>query len=385
MIRRPGPRLVATGALALALALVQAGPGRAEDAAAIQARAAAAGLQGAIEGLKAAATARDRVAALTKTIQAYEAGLAALRDGLRRVTFREDALEAQLNAKRDRISRLLGVLSAIGRTSGPLLLVNPEGPLDTVRSGMLVSDVMPGLQAEAESLRKSLEEIAALRASQQQAMATLRSGMSAIESARLDLSQAIDNRKDLPTRLTESPEELATLAKSISTLGQFAEALSDRRLGQADPQREFASAKGELPWPVAGTILRHAGQPDAAGITRPGVVIATPPRAIVTAPWAATIRYRGPLLDYGNVIVLEPGGGYLIILAGLDTVYGNVGDVIAAGTPVGLMGGKDADPQEFLASAADGGGVGAAETLYMELRQGTKPVDPEDWFVKAKE
>jgi septal ring factor EnvC (AmiA/AmiB activator) len=249
----------------------------------------------------------------------------------------------------------------------------------------MISEVTPGLQAEAEGLRKKLEEIAALRASQEQATTTLRAGLKVVEAARLELSQAISDRKGLPKRFTESPADLAKLATSIQTLGQFADALSDRRMAQADPARTFASAKGSLPWPVPGPILRHAGEADAAGIVRPGVVIATRPRALVTAPWAATIRYRGPLLDYGNVIILEPGGGYLIILAGLDQVYGNVGDVISAGTPVGLMGGKDADPKEFLAASEDGSGDGATETLYMELRKGAKPVNPEDWFAKAKE
>lgn len=376
MIRRLG--------LTLALCLA-AGPLRAADDAAAGARAAASQLQAAITALKAAQGARDRVAALTTTIEAYESGLSALRDGLRRVTFREDTLQAQLDAKRDRISRLLGVLSSIGRSPGPLLLLNPEGPLGTVRSGMIVSDVTPGLQAESETLRQQLQEIAALRAAQQSAADTLRSGLKTVEEARLALSQAISERTDLPKRFTESGAELERVAQSVKTLGDFADLLSDQRMAQADPQRDFASAKGTLPWPVQGTILHHAGEADAAGIARPGLVIATRPRALVTAPWAATIRYRGPLLDYGNVMILEPGGGYLLILAGLDVVYGNVGDVITAGTPVGLMGGKDADPSEFISGAEDGGGAGATETLYMELRQGSKPINPEDWFAKARE
>jgi septal ring factor EnvC (AmiA/AmiB activator) len=376
MIRRLGPFLAL---------LLAAAPLHAADNAAAQARAAAAALKTAIAGLDAAKGAKDRVAALTTTIEAYEAGLSALRDGLRQVTFREDALKAQLNAKRDHISRLLGVLSSIGRTPGPLILLNPDGPLGTVRSGMIVSDVTPGLQAEAETLRQQLQEIADLRASQQAAADTLRQGLKSVEAARLDLSQAISDRTDLPKHFTESPAELAQMAQSIKTLASFADVLGDRRMDQADPTRDFASAKGTLPWPVQGTILHHAGEADAADVTRPGLVIATRPRALVTAPWAATIRYRGPLLDYGNVMILEPGGGYLIILAGLDVVYGNVGDVIAAGTPVGLMGGNDADPAEFLASVEDGGGIGATETLYMELRQGAKPIDPEGWFAKAKD
>ena len=98
-------------------------------------------------------------------------------------------------------------------------------------------------------------------------------------------------------------------------------------------------------------VLRRPDEADAAGVRRPGLTLATRPRALVTAPWPATIRYRGPLLDYGNVMILEPGGGYLLVLAGLDTVYGEVGEVVAAGAPLGLMGGAETATAEFLASA----------------------------------
>lgn len=371
MIRRLGPIL----ALCLAASSVHAA-----ETAVQQARSAAVELKSAVIGMQAAGSTKDRVRALTQTIKAYETGLSALRAGLRRVSFSEDAVKAQIAAKRARISQLLGVLSSIGRTPGPLMLLNPEGPLGTVRSGMIVSDVTPALQAQAEALAVKLRKVAALRAAQENAAKTLTLGLKTVEAARLELSQAISARRDLPHRFTESPAELATVAKSITSLGRFADLLSDRRMAEGDPTRPFTSAKGSLPWPVRGTILRHAGEADAAGIKRPGVVIATRPRALVTAPWAATIRYRGPLLDYGNVIILEPGDGYLMILAGLDAVYGNVGDVIPAGTPVGIMGGKDANPQEFMANATNGSGGGATETLYLELRKGAKPVNPEAWF-----
>jgi septal ring factor EnvC (AmiA/AmiB activator) len=57
---------------------------------------------------------------------------------------------------------------------------------------------------------------------------------------------------------------------------------------------------------LLGTILRQFNEADAAGVARPGVVLATHPNALVTTPWPASVRYAGPLLDYGNVIILEP-------------------------------------------------------------------------------
>ena len=375
-----------TPLLAFALGLCLQWPGLvAAQGVADQAAADAADLQTAVAALEAASTSRDRVSALTQTIRAYEDGLAALREALRQAHLRESALELQFRAKRDRVAQLIGVLSQLESRPGPLLLLHPSGPLGTVRSGMMLADVTPALQAEAETLRRELTELRDLRALQEAAGATLTSGLAAAQQARSDLSQAISDRTTLPKRFTEDPEVLRGLLESADTLDAFAAglALDD------SANRSFAEAKGSLPLPVLGTLLRVAYEADAAGVRRPGVTLATRPRALVTAPWPATISYLGPLLDYGNVIVLEPGGGYLLVLAGLDTVYGEVGEVVAAGAALGLMGGAEAAAQRtgpaFLASAEEGGGVRDTETLYIELRQGAEPVDPAEWFSALRE
>jgi septal ring factor EnvC (AmiA/AmiB activator) len=74
-----------------------------------------------------------------------------------------------------------------------------------------------------------------------------------------------------------------------------------------------------------------------------------------------------------------------MVLAGLDQVYGAVGDILPAGTPVGLLGGEEPDTEEFLLEAAQGGGTSRQETLYMEVRQAGTPVDPMQWFAPQRE
>jgi murein hydrolase activator len=333
-------------------------------------------LQDAVAALDAATEARDRVAALTRTIRAYEEGLAALRGALREAALREAALTRAFEAKRDGIGRLLGVLATMEANPGPLLLLHPEGALGTARSGMILADVTPALQSEAQALKADLQELADLRALQLSAGATLEAGLAAAQRARTDLSQAISDRTDLPLRLIDDPEALKLLLESADTLDAFAAGLA----ADAPAVSSFAKAKGALPLPALGRVLRVPGEADATGTRRPGVTLATDAGALVTAPWPATIRFRGPLLDYGNVIILEPGDGYLLVLSGLDVLYGEVGEVVAADAPLGLMGGLSALSAEFMAMPADGSGGIGTETLYMELRQGAEPVDPLPWF-----
>jgi len=346
-------------------------------------------LRASITALDAAQTKADRIAALTATITAYEKGLGALRDGLRRAAVREHEIRAGFEAKREDIGRLLGVMSTMSQSEGPLLLLHPAGPLGSARSGMVLGAVTPALQGEAEKMRGALQEIAALRAVQGNAEKVLEEGLASVQAARTALSQAVADRTALPKRYLEEPEDLRQLVESADTLEGFASGVSDLDTDIGAPMEDFAGARGSLPMPVLGTVLRKFNEADAAGIRRPGLVIATAPAALVTAPWPATIRYRGPLLDYGNVMILEPAEGYLLVLAGLGTVYGETGDVLAAGAPVGLMGGTEPGAKEFgedfVKAAQMGGSAGRTETLYLELRKGKEPVDPAAWFTQTKD
>lgn len=367
---------------ALGLVLLLSAPafgGVAEDAAL-----ASADLQKAVAALQEATGSKDRVTALTRTIKAYEDGLAALRAALRQAELRDDALTAEFQSKRDRIAQLLGVLARIDAEPGPLLLLHPAGPLGTVRSGMMLADVTPALQGEVEVLKGQLEELAQIRSLQQAAGQTLGKGLEAAQTARSALSQAMSDRTKLPKRFTEEPEVLKGLLQSADTLEAFASGLvlDDQAVTQ------FGEAKGILELPVRGTLLLRPNETDARGVTRPGLTLATRAAALVTSPWPATIRYRGPLLDYGNVMILEPGDGYLLILAGMGQVYGEVGEVVAQGAALGLMAGSETGIADLLAPATEGTGGRETETLYLEMRQGAAPVDPTDWFAataKAKE
>lgn len=368
---------------AAAVALVMALPAGAATVAQ-QAATASADLTAAIADLERAASGRDQVAALSRTILAYEQGLGALREALRQATIREAALLMRFEAKRDRVARLVGVMSAMGADPSPLLLLHPSGPLGTARSGMMLAEVTPALQAEVDQLRAELAEVAELRRLQSGAAETLQRGLTAAQQARATLSQAIAARGPLPRRFTGDPDRLKLMIGDADTLDALATGLAPDLNAETAGLADFAAAMGRIPMPVLGQILRRYGEADAAGIERPGLVIATRAQALVTAPWPGTVRYRGPFLDYGNVMILEPGPGYLLILAGLGTLYGEVGEVVGAGAPLGLMGGTDT-AGDLVDEVRNASGSAGSETLYMELRQGGQPVDPGDWFAEAKE
>ena len=345
-----------------------------------QAETALADLRAASISLQEAEKARDRVRALTATIQAFANGLGALREGMRRTAIREKVLSERLNGQRAEIANLLATLQGMARAGSPEVLLHPSGATGTARAGMLLAGLSPRLNARAQKVRNDLQEIQTLRAVQVASTNQMQNGLQQIQRARAALNQAMADRKDLPARFTTDPTRTALLIASAETLDGFASGLGQMIEDEIAPPLDLGPNPGEIALPVRGVVLRKAGEADMAGVVRPGVVLATRPNALVTSPTAATIRYVGPLLDMGRVVILEPQARTLFVIAGLGDAYGTAGQVIEAGTPIGTMGPLRIGTDELMSPIGEGTGTDRSETLYIEVRENNRPVDPATWF-----
>ncbi len=318
---------------------------------------------------------QNRVRALTETIRAYEDGLSVLRDALRDAALRERIIRDRFEREAEQLSRFLAALQAMGQSPEATVLLHPSGAIGTARASILMAEAVPAMSAEAERLRGELEEIRVLSLLRRDALGTLEDGLASVQAARTELAAAVAERRNPP-----APTDLAAmeaLLNSAETLDAFASSIAP---GEIVEEGAFEAAKGRLPLPVQGLLLAGFNEPDASGLSRPGVLVATAPRALVTSPWPATVRYAGPLLDYGNVIILEPESGYLLVLAGLGDVYAVLGQVVGEGDPIGLMSGHPEPAQGILIENPGAGDRARTETLYMELRADDGPVNPADWF-----
>lgn len=311
-----------------------------------------------------------RIAALAQAVRAYEDGLAALRAGQRVAAQRQQAIESVLVARKAELSELLSTLMTIERAPRPATVLHPTGPLAGARAGMLLSELTPGLGQQVASLQAALQELSVMRAVQRGASAKLETGLAGMQEARQRLAKAVSDRGPLPAPVAQDPVAMQRLLQSADTLDSFAAGLAEVPGASALPADALTAP---LPWPARGLLLRSFWELDQSGIARPGWLVATAPGALVTAPTAATVRYVGPLLDFGAVVVLEPGAGALIILAGLGSTFVQAGEVVQAGAPLGLM-------PEPTSPQADVNGVSADQTLYIEMRIGAQPVDPGDWY-----
>jgi septal ring factor EnvC (AmiA/AmiB activator) len=346
-----------------------------------QARQAQQSLGNAWDQLERSKSAKDRIAALTGAILSFEESLSLARDSLRQISVLEARAQQKLTVEEESYSELIGVLLSIDKSPIQAELLHPDGPMATARGGMLIADLLPALEEKVQSLRSDLEAARYLSELQNQLTLDLQAGLVALQETRAALGRAIADRDDLPKRFIEDTEQTAILVTAADTLDIFASGLSLIAVDEAaGTLPDITIRKGTLPMPVRGKVIRYFNEADAAGIKRPGIVVGTSDNALVRTPTAATIRYRGPLLDYGLVSILEPQQDILYILAGLGTVYGDIGEVLPAGSPVGLMGTSELfDKKNLIETLNESGGL-RGETLYIEVRVNKAPENPLMWF-----
>ena len=320
--------------------------------------------------LERAETAEDRLNALASAITAYDASLGMLRAAARDMAEAEAVQAEALAIQQTQISRLLGVLSAVDRTPQVVRRAHPDGPAATYRAGLLVAGMTPVLEAEAERLSQLLTQQQTLSAQQASVQQALEDGRRDVVAASAALEAAMGDEGGLPQLFVEDRVEATLLSTGAETLATFADQLATAR---PDPATVLVP-EGNLALPVDGYILPD----DASG--RPGIRIAAAPRALVSTPVTATVLFHGPLLDYGNVVILEPAPSLLFVLAGLNEVFVQPGRILPAGAPIGLMPDAQTYDDGILTENLGIETGQRAQSLYLEVREGQTSAQTDAWF-----
>jgi murein hydrolase activator len=316
----------------------------------------------------------------------------------------ERAIRDSLTERRAVIAEVLAALQRIGRRPPPALMVRPEDALQSVRTAMMLGGVLPEMRVEAEALIADLTELVRVRKEIAVEVDRSRRDLGALAQDRLRMTFLVEERQKKQTetertlstereraaglaRQAESLQELiAKLEQDIAGAARGAEAAraaqaraSAPRLaalkdpGRLAPAVAFVSAKGVLPLPVNGVRVREFGAPDRLGGTEKGLSITTRAGAQVTAPCDGWVVYAGPFRSYGQLLILNAGGGYHVLLAGMERISVDLGQFVLTGEPVAVMGGG--------AQTAALVAVGSSQpVLYVEFRKDGIPVDPSPWW-----
>lgn len=345
-------------------------------------------------------------------VRGLEAELDATEERLVRLRENVVGVRASLNERRGVLSEVLATLQRIGRRPPPALAVRPQDALAAVRSAMLLNAVMPEIRTEAEALAGDLQQLTGLHdeiagerdrlqndaqrlaeersrvelliAAKRQQMTASRAKLGAETKRAQELALAATSLQDLIGKL--EAEIGATRQAAIDAAASDARSRSAHRSedpfadpGRLSPAVHFTDTKGLLGLPVSGAALRGFGEDDGFGARTQGASIAARSGASVTAPADGWVVYSGPFRSYGQLLILNAGGGYHVLLAGMERIDVDLGQFVLAGEPVAVMG----TPKLASATMHDLGST--RPVLYIEFRKDGNSIDPAPWWARPED
>ncbi len=345
----------------------------------------------------------------TAKVQDAERAVAAADDRMASLNAKAESISRSLESRRAAIVEVLAALQRMGADPPPAILIKPGDMAEAVRAAMVLSSLVPDLKEQAEALRRDVhdlsetkesiareraelartaaslalekERLAALVEARQRSISSAEEALASQQMRAAELARQATTLKELIAKLdAEEAQRKAAhaadeqAAKEIAAKAENARAARPARL---EPEIAFADARRRIPLPVAGTILKTFGSPDGFGGIEHGVSLATLAGAVVSAPTDGSVLFSGPYRTYGQLLIINAGGGYYLLLAGMDRINVAPGQFVLSGEPVGAMG----DGTARMASAA---AVGAAQpVLYIELRKDGTAIDPGPWWAKS--
>ena len=339
----------------------------------------------------------------------------------------EQKIRASLLARRDVLAEVLGALQRMGLNPPPAILVKPEDALSSVRSAILLGADVPARRQQTDTLRADLKEQARVTASieAERSRLTAAVGDQVVEKKRLGMLLEAKQKleSDTETELAaekQRSQDLAAKATSLKDLIASLETEADKNRKAAEAARQaaadakatgdakapgddkatgdkagtstelaslpvpeanrltaatpFSALQGQIGLPVTGKIKRKFGTDDGNGAVMQGDMVATQSGAIVTAPADGNVLYAGPFRSYGQLLILNAGDGYHVVLAGMSRISVATGQSVLAGEPVGAM------AEARVASTSATKNLDATPELYVEFRKDGKPVDPTPWW-----
>lgn len=327
-------------------------------------------------------------------------------------TLREDLKKAEDNfvVEDDNLIKTLSALQNLALKPTESLFVQPLTPVEIIRSAMLLRETVPYLEQNATRIRKELEQIENKKNLVEKQVTRIINQKKILEKEHEQMKVLVQKkskiRNAVEIKSVQAKKKVDALANQAQDLRDLLNKLEKNRLEKkrkqdeerrrlaelraAEAEREFETkkleekqradliklkpeiikevgdsfvkAKGRLSRPARGPIITAYGQQTTKGISSKGIIIKTRNQAQVISPYDGSVIFAGPFRGYGNLIIIEHGQGYLSLLAGLETIDCELGQMLLAGEPVGQM------PDDRDAK------------LYVELRKDNHPINPMTWI-----
>ena len=367
-----------------------------------------------------------------KLIHLSEAKLSAIEAQLGELQAQEKHLRGSLEQRHGAISALLAAMQRMGRNPPPVMVTRREDALTMVRSAMLLAAAYPGLKDQAIALSDELSDLlrvmrrirtdgdrlreetgrlndaqtrlAALQETKRQSLTKQQTELDKLRRSAMEIARNVDELSEVISKLDKEvadktglgsyEKEMADAEKRLAEPKQAGPAppgeasrappavvlaptgkLAMLTPGRIKPAMPFADAKAQLPTPAQGKRVLTFGDRTQYGSQSKGLVIETRHGGQVVSPCDGWIVYAGEFRSYGQLLIINAGGGYHILLAGLSQIDVQLGQFVLTGEPVGVM---STGAKASQAKAQDN-----APVLYIEFRKDGRPIDPGPWWADA--
>ena len=365
-----------------------------------------------------------------KQVQASEAKLSGTEAKLAELTDQVTVIRNSITDRKETIVKMLSAMQRIGRTPPPALVTRRDDALAVVRSAMLLAQVFPELKYQADNLSQELDGLVKLETGIREQRDAEKSEADRLAAERGRIDKLLEEKK---VKLAQSEAELSATRQAAdqqaaeetelnALIARLDERIAKAEVAQYDaevatekalrareqqqalatpgnekvieikpestkiafasparlkPAMPFELTKGTLPLPAQGKRLKRFGEADGVGGTLRGISLQTRGEARIIAPTDGWVVYAGPFRSYGNLLIINAGGGYHVLLAGMGRIDVSLGQFVLAGEPVAVMGATG--------PVSQGGNDNSRPVLYVEFRKDGRPIDPGPWWAEASE
>ncbi len=313
-----------------------------------------------------ATQARVQEAAVAARIQQAQADIAANQARIVIINRMLADQRARLAVQQGPVARLLAAVQGLARRPVLISVVRPGSVGDLVHVRAVLTSTMPVIRARTASIRADVDRTRQLQAGVTRATDALGESRARLEDQRLSLTR-LEAEHRLRSRalgrdaLVESDRAIALGERArdiVDQMGQQGDEASIRAslatlpgpLPRPPRPGQTASAVDLVSWPhdsppyrlpVSGRLVTGFGELSDAGVRSRGLTIAPAANAVVIAPAGGRIAYAGVFRGYGNIVIIDHGGGWTSLVSGLAAVAIHVGETVAQGDMLGRAGSGD--------------------------------------------
>lgn len=301
-----------------------------------------------------AANAADRLVAqravMSAEMDAAAAQIEAANARIAIIARRQRAHRAQLGEESEPMLRLNSALQQMTGRPTALMIMQPGQRTDYIHLRAVMATVQPEIIRRTSALRQQIAVQNELRSQELVALKSLNDARSRLQSRRASLARlegdargkagnfSADAAEEFEQAIAQG-ERARDLVANIDTLrlsGEKAAALAALdgpmlRSGAVSARPSGSAYK----IPQRGNLVFGFNELNPTGYRERGLRLALPPSSSVAAPAAGRVSFAGNYRSFGQIVIIEHGGGWTSLVTGLASLAVSKGQSVAQGTTLG--------------------------------------------------